>query len=91
MQTRIMSRFLYVNTQTGICVFMLVGLLQLDMIKFTSCSEASVTRLWTDLRIKRPVIQNFCVKIWILRFGDVYFIYTKVKVNTNPVQAWAGP
>ena len=50
MQTRIMSRILY-NIQSGICVFMLVGLLQLDMIKLTSCNETSVIRLWTDLRI----------------------------------------
>jgi len=90
MQTRIMSRFLYVNIQTGICVFMLVGLLQLKMIKFTSCSEASVIRLWTDLRIKRPIIPNFCVKIWILHCGNMYSIYTKVKGKTNRVQAWRG-
>jgi len=55
---------------------MLVGLLQLD-IKFTSCSEASVIRLWTDLRVKRPIIPNFCVKIWILHLGDMYSIYKR--------------
>lgn len=60
---------------------MLLGLLQMDVIKFRSCSEASVIRLWTDLRIKRPVIPNFRVKILILHLGDMYSIYTKVKVK----------
>jgi hypothetical protein len=88
MQTRIMSGF---YTSTYICVFVLVGLLQMDMIKFTSCSEASVIRLRTDLRTTRPIIPHFCLKILILHLGDMYSIYTKLKGKTNPLQVWTGP
>jgi hypothetical protein len=70
---------LYINVQTDISVFMLVDLLQLTMIKFTICSETTVIRLWTDLRIKRPIIPNFRVKILILHLADMYSPYTKVK------------
>jgi len=70
---------------------MLVGLLQMDMIKFTICSEASVIRLWTDLRIKRTIIPNFCVNIFNFTFKWHVLCIYKSKSKTNHLQAWTGP